>query len=91
MSYIKVRIAPREVLKVWVLDGRCPQRPCFWWREHYVSSPGAGASGCSSRASGMYICGTNDQRGCPSTLPDPDPKRAEYRRAGSVWFRVERP
>ena len=88
MSSVRVRVGPRKVLNVDVRDGACPLRACFWITEHITRSA-AGMSGCSSRHSGVWECGTRDQRGCP---PDPEKREiATWRRKGGAWEEIKEP
>lgn len=85
---IKIRTAPRTFLEVDVARSDCPLRPCFWYREHFIRSA-AGMSGCSSRASGQWVCGRRDQNGCPQPCPErmENPRYQKVR--GDVWEEVE--
>jgi len=87
---VSLRLAPRKFVQVDVLDSRCPLRPCFWSTEHMIRSAGAGASGTSSRSSGMLVCGHRDQTGCPQPIPEPLPKAdAHYLRKDRAWQKSE--
>ncbi len=87
---IRVRRAPGEKpIEVGVCNYDCPLRRCFYVVEHMIRSPGAGYSGCSSRSSGWYECGTRDGRGCP---PEANRELCEppgWRQHRGVWAEVE--
>jgi len=82
---IRVRLAPGRIVAVDVRDGRCPHLACFWAARHTVRSA-AGASGCSSRTTDDYECGTREQRGCPAQVRQADPPR--YKLRASAWEAV---
>ena len=86
---VRMRLQPgARPIAVGVADARCPLRECFWPREHWIRSA-AGASGCSSRASGNYECGTRDARGCPAASGSIEPMDLPgWRRVRGVWERV---
>jgi len=86
---VKCRWPERAIVDVGVRAAECPTLGCFYVSEHFTRSA-AGASGCSSRASGFFECGTRDRGGCPADFErqadDPPPKW--WKRRG-VWEPVE--
>lgn len=87
MANVRVRMGPRDIRSVYTAYPDCPLKRCFWVAEHMVRSS-CGTSGCSSRSSGTFICGSNDQRGCPIPIPDPEEK-PRWKRRNGVWELVD--
>ena len=86
---VKVR---RELLakpvEVGVCASNCPLRVCFYVVEHMIRSPGADMSGCSSKSSGFYECGTRDGRGCPPEDDREVSQVPEWIRKKGIWERL---
>ena len=74
---IRVRYAPGDLRNVDVRDGRCPRLACFYPSRHTIRSP-AGMSGCSSRTTDEWECGTRDRQGCPAQIRE---------RMGSIYVK----
>lgn len=88
-GYLRYRIAPGQIKQVSVRCTReCPLLDCFWATTHMIRSPGAGASGCSSRNTDWWVCGYRDQRGCP---PEEQrrPSQRPLRKRNGAWEDAE--
>ena len=82
MAEIRLRFGMRDIRIVSVRDPHCPTLRCFFADRHTIRSP-AGASGCSSRTTDEWECGTRDRQGCPSQTRADIPPR--FRKARGVW------
>lgn len=82
---VRLRFAPRDIRNVEVREPKCPSYACFYASRHVIRSP-AGASGCSSRSTQQWECGTRERHGCP-----PAPVMAVpivWQKRGAVWHNV---
>ena len=86
MSMIRLRFGPRDIRRVDVRAPTCPQLLCFYPSRHTTQSA-AGASGCSSRSTQNWECGTRERQDCPPA----DHRRfsRNYSKHGGIW--EERP
>ena len=84
MTYIKFRFGPRDIKRVDVREPKCPTYGCFYPSRH-TSYSAAGYSGCSSRTTDEWECGTRERQGCPPPDAKCYAQASDYKKRGGAW------